>query len=267
MHRARASGAGVRVAILDTGIDAAHPDFRNRRVHARSFLESGDTWDDNGHGTLCAGIACGPYRPEAGPRYGVACEAELYVAKVLDRVADGTDGAIIAAIEWALEHECAVASLSVGSVCSPDEPYAALYEAVAARALAAGLVLVAPAGNHSQRPRYVAPLDSPANCPSILAVGAVGPDLAVANFSNGGTALDLVAPGVAVHASARTPQCYALSGGTSVAAPFVAGVAALHAQADPGVRGARLRSRLRQSARLLSGRREDVGSGLANCGA
>ncbi len=267
VHRAVASGAGVRVAILDTGIDRAHPDFRDRPVTAHSFLEQGDASDDNGHGTLCAGIACGPRVPRTGPRYGIACEAELYVAKVLDRVADGADGAVIAAIEWALAHGCAVASLSVGAVCSADESHAALYEMVAARALKAGLLLVAPAGNHSQRPDRVAPLDSPANCPSVVAVGAVGPDLAVANFSNAGPGLDLVAPGVAVHACTRTPECYARGGGTSVAAPFVAGIAALLAQADPATRGAHLRSQLKQLARPIPGKPQDVGAGLVSLGA
>ena len=86
------TGRGVRVAILDTGLDFEHPDFAGRAVAAQSFIEGHSALDANGHGTFCAGVACGPERPADGPRYGVASAAELFIAKVLDDNAGGTDG-------------------------------------------------------------------------------------------------------------------------------------------------------------------------------
>src|SRR3546814_5538998 len=72
------SGKGVRLAILDTGIDLEHPDFAGRKMETRSFIDGQTVQDGNGHGTHCAGIACGPLKPEAAPRYGVAGDALLY---------------------------------------------------------------------------------------------------------------------------------------------------------------------------------------------
>jgi len=261
------TGRGARVAILDSGIDSGHADFRNRPLVTRAFDGTADARDEHGHGTFCAGIACGPRVPDAGPRYGIAADASLYIAKVLGASADGTDASVLAAIDWAVQMQCDVVSLSVGCVVGDDEPCAAVYEQAAARALEAGTLLVAPAGNRSQRPDLIAPVESPANCSDIVAVGAVGPDLGIAAFSNGqvrGSAgeVDLVAPGVAIHSASLSSDPYAVFSGTSMAAPFVAGIAALLVEADPTARGARLRDRLRQRARPVAAARADAGAGL-----
>jgi subtilisin family serine protease len=143
-----------------------------------------------------------------------------------------------------------------------------VYETVAQRALAAGCLIVAAAGNESSRPGLIAPVGHPANCPSIIAVGAVDASLAIARFSSGGMNLrggqvDIAAPGVAVISTAPRPRLYATMSGTSMATPHVAGLIALHAEANVGMRGGALGWLLLQSARRLALPNRDVGAGLA----
>jgi len=261
------SGCGVRVAILDTGLDLQHPDFAGRPIVSQSFITGAPIDDRNGHGTHCAGVACGPLHPGDVPRYGIAFGADLYIAKVLDDNADGTYGNLIAGIDWAIRSGCAVISLSVGAPGILEASYSQVYERVAARALAAGSVLIAPAGNESQRPDTVAPVGHPANCPSILAIGALDQHLSVAPFSNAGLnpdggGVDLAAPGIAVMSAAPGSSLYQLGNGTSTAAGHVSGVAALLAEAHPRARGASLRALLLQTARPLRAPARDVGAGL-----
>jgi subtilisin family serine protease len=261
------SGYGVRVAMLDTGLDLQHPDFAARPIVSRSFITGTPVEDRNGHGTHCAGVACGPLHPADVPRYGIASGADLYIAKVLDDNADGADGDVIAGIDWAIGNACAVICLSVGAPGIVEGTYSLVYERIAARALAAGSVLIAPAGNESQRPDTIAPVGHPANCPSILAIGAVDEHLSVAPFSNAGLSpgagdIDLTAPGVAVLSAAPGSVRHQLGGGTSTAAAHVSGVAALLAEAHPRARGASLRALLLQTARPLRAPVQDVGAGL-----
>jgi subtilisin family serine protease len=267
IRSSRFCGRGTRVAILDTGLDLRHPDFADRTIVSQSFIAGLAADDANGHGTFCAGVACGPLQPARGPRYGIAFGAELYIARVLDDSAGGTDGDTLAGIDWAVRNHCEIISMSLGSPVALGDSYPRVYEAVAARALAAGSLLIAPAGNTSQRPDTIAPVEHPANCPSILAVGAVDHSLVVAPFSNGalnpnGGEVDVAAPGIAILSAAPRPDLYQTGSGTSMAASYVAGIAALFAEADLTARGAALRALLLQACRALSAPMRDIGAGL-----
>lgn len=261
------SGRGVRVAVLDTGMDLEHPDFAGRQIVARSFIEGEEVQDGHGHGTHCIGTACGPKQPGQLPRYGIAYDAEIYAGKVLSNRGSGADGGILAGINWAIMNECRIISMSLGAPTVEGQAFSRVYEAVARRALARGTLIIAAAGNESQRPSLISPVGHPANCPSIMAVGALDPGLAVAFFSCGGLSLqggqvDIAGPGVNVHSSWPRPLLYRTISGTSMATPHVAGIAALHAEANPDVRGGALGWLLLQSARRVDLPTRDVGAGI-----
>jgi len=265
--RSQFSGRGVRLAILDTGIDRDHPDFAERSIESRSFLSDPSVNDANGHGTYCAGIACGPSSPALPPRYGVASEAALYVGKVIGDEGQGADGDILAALDWSIHCGCAIICLSVGTPVARGEPHSPVYERIAQRSLAAGTVIVAAAGNGSLRPDVIAPVDHPANCPSILAVAAIDPYLRIAPFccggiNPGGGEIDVVAPGVAVRSAWPRPELHRTQSGTSMATPYVVGIGALLAEARPSIRGRALRDLIRQTAKPLPLPPRDVGAGL-----
>jgi subtilisin len=265
--QSRFSGHGVRVAILDTGIDLEHPDFVGRSIVSQCFVDGGSINDGNGHGTYCAGVACGPATPSQPPRYGVASGADLFVGKVIGDDGSGTDGNILAGMDWAVRSGCAVVSLSLGSPVASGESYSTIYEQVAQRALSAGTLILAAAGNDSLRPDAIAPVDHPANCPSILAIAAIDAHLRIAPFSCGGInanggEVDVAAPGVAILSSWPRPDLYRTDSGTSMATPCAAGIAALLAEANPSVRGADLLALLTKSAQPLGLPARDVGAGL-----
>lgn len=262
------TGRGVRVAILDTGLDLTHPDFAGRAIVSRSFVEGEPVDDVQGHGTHCAGTAVGSARIEGRMRYGVAPQAELYVAKVLNDRGAGREGDILAGMVWAVEEGCAVVSMSLGRSVRPGEARTPEYEEAGAYALAQGSLVVAAAGNDSRREYgFVAPVSEPANAPSILAVGALDPMLAVAPFSNAGVEgeggeVDIAAPGVGTLSTVPMPRRYASFDGTSMACPHVAGVAALLAESDPALRGRALWDALVSGAASLPPPARDVGAGL-----
>lgn len=258
----RFTGKGVRVAVLDTGMDLKHPDFVGRRIESRSFIPGQAVQDGHGHGTHCIGTACGPLQPLQQPRYGIAYEADIFAGKVLSNTGSGADGGILAGISWAIHNRCPVVSMSLGAVTRVGDTFSMIFETVARRALAAGTLIVAAAGNN--RP---GPVNHPANCPSILGVGALDQRLKVAPFScrglnpQGGE-VDIAAPGVQVRSSLPKPRQYGFSSGTSMATPHVAGVAALIAEANPDVRGGALGWVLLQSSQRLDEPSTDAGTGL-----
>ena len=265
----KATGKGVKVAVLDTGFDLRHPDFPSRTIRTASFVAGVKTAQDgHGHGTHCIGTACGPRDPFHPPRYGVACEATILAGKVLSDEGGGADGQILAGLEWALAQGARVISMSLGAEVTVNDPYSDVFEAVGQRALAQGALVVAAAGNESdRRGGWYAPVGHPANCPSILAVGAVDVRMQPGNFSNRGLVakggqVDLAAPGVDVLSAFPMPLRSRRLSGTSMATPHVAGLAALWAEAKPEATATELWTLLTQHARRLPWLSTDVGSGL-----
>lgn len=260
----RITGKGIKIAILDTGINMAHPDFEGRIKGSESFVPNSKTEDGNGHGTHCAGIAGANVKSGSQLRYGVAPGADLYIAKVLSNKGTGEDRYIFAAIEWALENKCHIISMSFGSETAPGETYYEAYENAAKRAFKNNCLMIVAAGNDSNRPRKIRPVNHPANCPSILAVGAVDPSLKVSYYSCGGTknaAVDIAAPGDDIY-SAWAKGKYRVESGTSMATPFVAGVAALYAQKYNHYTMRGIRSTLLRYAKKISVPVRDAGKGL-----
>ncbi len=260
----RYTGRGIKVAVLDTGMDLQHPDFKGRSIISQSFVPGEDVQDGVGHGTHCIGTACGSTDLN-GRRYGVAYEATIYVGKVLDNSGSGYTSWILAGMEWAIVNQCQVISMSLGNKVSTPS---IAYEKVGRRALDNGCLIVAAAGNHrGNDPNKPGTVGQPANSPSIMAVAAIDNELQLAFFSctSGpglGANVDIAAPGVAVYSSVPMDKGrYAVYRGTSMATPHVAGIAALCSQAY-GVRGPLLWLYLIWTAMRMPLPSVDVGSGL-----
>ncbi len=263
------TGAGVKLCVLDTGLDLGHPDFAGREIVSRSFAPGEEVQDGSGHGTHCAGTAAGPAAPAGTPRYGVAPGALLHVGKVLGNSGSGRERDILAGMLWAIGEGCAVISMSLGRAVRPGEPPSPDYERVGRMALERGSLIVAAAGNESSRQYgHIAPVGAPANSPSILAVAALDQSLGVAEFSSGGLnpaggEVDIAAPGVGIFSAVPRPELHRVLRGTSMACPHVAGLAALWAESDAALRGRALWDRLSVAARQLDLPSRDVGRGLA----
>jgi subtilisin family serine protease len=259
----KVTGLGVRVAILDTGIDEGHPSFNGRIAGAQSFVPGEAIADGNGHGTHCAGTICGA-QATAPVRFDVTPDVELYVGKVLSNSGSGADGDILAGIEWAIDSGCHVVSMSLGS--NVPVPSVA-YERLASTALKEGVLVVAAAGNNASRPRSRGFVGQPANADSILAVAAIDRRLGVASFSSGGTPgqpttyPNLAAPGVQVFSSWPQPRLFHVIDGTSMACPHAAAAAAAWAQAT-GLRGRDLWNSILSGTRPLADIQCDIGQGL-----
>jgi len=259
------TGAGIKVAVLDTGFDTTHPDFLGRTITKKLFASHSSPDDTHGHGTHCIGTACGPLRPTSAPRYGVAYEAEIYAGKVLGDDGFGTDRSIIAGMDWAVEQGCEIISMSLGGEMQVGDQPSGDYEQIGQVCLDAGTLVIAAAGNESNRPGRINPVGMPANASTIIAVGAVDRQFQPGWFScggiNPGQEVDLAAPGVDVLSSQPGGRHGRLDG-TSMATPHVAGVAALIAQSDPKFRGWALWARLLQLVSHLPHPTRDVGKGF-----
>lgn len=210
-------GAGVRVAVLDTGCDAEHPDLREATLLCEDFSGSCvGPRDVQGHGTHCAGVIAA--RQNNVGVIGVAPECKLLIGKVLGDDGSGSSTAVAAGVDWAVAQGADVISMSLGSPDPSPEIRRAL-----GRAVQAGKFVVCAAGNDGRPDSvgYPAAWDELA-----VAVGAIGPDGRLANFSSRGRQVDVCAPGVNILSSWPGGR-YAKLSGTSMATPFVAGVVAL----------------------------------------
>ncbi|TFE04045.1 S8 family serine peptidase [Jeotgalibacillus salarius] len=209
------TGKGIKIGIIDSGI-APHNDLKV--AGGASFVDYTSSYiDDNGHGTHVAGIASA-LDNQSGIK-GIASGAEVYALKAFDHTGTGTLASMIAALDWAIRNDLDIVNMSLGSE----------YDSFAARramqqAEAAGVLMIASSGNNGQEAGHR--VSFPAAYPETIAVGAVDRYRNYANFSSRGTAVDLVAPGTDI-GSTYLNQRYVRMSGTSMAAPYVTGAAAL----------------------------------------
>ncbi|NQU36261.1 MAG: S8 family serine peptidase [Actinobacteria bacterium] len=270
------SGARITVAVIDTGVDAAHPDLAGRVLPGYDAIRrrAGGNVDPNGHGTHVAGAIVGH-----GSVAGVAPDARVLPVRVMDRSGFGSTADIAAGIVWAVNNGADIINLSIGST-APDRAE----KKVIQWAFTRGVLVVAAAGNEGNRkPVYPAAYrDAKRNArvgrDPVLGVGAVHRSGAYASFSQRGRFVDVVAPGVRLLSTApRSAGSYGWDSGTSMAAPVAAGVAAVamshwKATGRPGsakTRSAAISSALRSSARDLgpTGTDKRFGSGEVDAAA
>lgn len=211
---AASRGAGIKVAVLDTGIDYEHPDLQANYAGGINITSSRKPpKDDNGHGTHVAGTIAAADN-DIGV-VGVAPAASLYAVKVLSRSGSGWISDIIAGLQWCVEQDMDVANMSLGL----GTDVASFREACEVAA-SGGVILVAAAGNDG------GPVGYPAAYGAVIAVSATGADDLLAWWSSRGPEVDFAAPGVAIY-STTLGGGYGDLSGTSMASPHVAGVAAL----------------------------------------
>jgi subtilisin family serine protease len=264
---ATTGGAGVTIAIIDTGVDLDHPDLIDRLVPGYDFVDNDDVPDDdNGHGTHVAGSAAASANTIGG--VGAAPMASIMPIRVLDTQGSGSDEQIAAGIEWAVANGADVINLSLGEAgfISRFTKGGKLNAAIRS-ATASGVVVVAAAGNEgSAGNQYRIGVD-------VLVVNATDRDDSVASFSNVGDVRSISAPGVDILSTAPVGPStlwpagsagYERLDGTSMATPLVAGVAALALSA--GIPSDEVVDRLMATARQPS---EDpkLGAGIVDAGA
>ncbi|RSD23716.1 S8 family peptidase [Amycolatopsis eburnea] len=225
--------SGVTIYVIDSGVDARHPDFQGRVAPGRDFLNGGsDTSDTNGHGTRLAGIA-------AGKDYGVAKGAQIVPVRVLDKDGGGSTEHIIAGIDWVAQNaqQPAVAVLGIGGV--PNDQLDA-----AVKRLAEVVPVAVPAGSETADASGF----SPGRVTEALTVGATDTQDHPDKASNFGQDVDLYAPGVDVPGPIAGGTGAGPESGTSMAAAFAAGVAALYRAQHPETAPAQVDQALVQAA-------------------
>ena len=205
------TGDPIQVAIVDTGIDVKHPDLvGNLKGGVSTVAYTRKYNDDNGHGTHVAGIAAA-----IDNTIGVGPKIDLYAVKVLDRRGSGYLSDVIEGLDWAVANGMQVVNMSLGTASDVQS----FHDAVA-RVYAAGITQVAAAGNTGGAVIY------PATYPEVIAVSATDNTDTIASWSSRGLEIDLAVPGVSIYSTYKGSTYKTLSG-TSMAAPHVAGVAAL----------------------------------------
>ena len=232
-------GTGVKIGIIDTGIDLDHPDLAVKAdVTFVAGTTSGD--DDNGHGTHCAGVVAA-LDNDIGV-IGVAPEAYLYAIKVLDSNGSGYLSDVVAGIQWAIDNGIEVISMSLGT----SSNYQSMQDACDA-AYANDIVVIAAAGNAGNRSGRGDNISYPGKYSSVIAVGATKSDDSRANFSSTGPDLELMAPGVDIYSTWKNSDYNTISG-TSMACPHVTGTAALVKVAYPAFTNVDIRNQLKNTA-------------------
>ncbi|MFF3712869.1 S8 family peptidase [Streptomyces phaeochromogenes] len=255
-------GKGVKIAVLDTGVDATHPDLKEQVVGEKNFSTSPDATDKYGHGTHVASIAAGTGAKSAGKYRGVAPGAKLLNGKVLGDDGSGDDSGILAGMEWAVEQGADVVNLSLGGGDTPEvDPLEAQVNKLSKET---GVLFAIAAGNDGDFGEQT--IGSPGSAEAALTVGAVDDSDKLASFSSTGPGLDgqikpdVTAPGVDTTAASapgsviaqevgEKPPGYVSISGTSMATPHVAGAAAILKQQHPDWTYTQLKGALTGSAK------------------
>lgn len=265
VHNSGNNGGGIRIAIIDTGIDYNHPDLQdncadedqNGIIDGYDFVNSDyDPMDDEGHGTHVAGIVAALDNSDGV--VGVAPEASLYALKVLDYNGNGYISDVIIAIQWASDPDgngsaddrLDIINMSLGAYTGNI-----FLEWACILAYYDGLLLVAAAGNGGS-------VIYPAAYSSVIAVSATDKNDNLASFSSIGSQVELAAPGVGIYSTYISG--YATMSGTSMASPHVVGVAALVWEADSSLTNDDVRYQLQSTAEDLELLSTEQGYGLVD---
>lgn len=252
-------GSGVQVAVLDTGVDATHPDLDGKVKESQDFSGSPTGTEDHfGHGTHVAATIAGTGAGAGGTRKGVAPKADLLVGKVLGDDGYGYDSWIIAGMEWAASEGAKVVNMSLGGEATDGtDPLSQAVNDITAQT---GTLFVVAAGNEGQDET----VGTPGAAASALTVGAVDREDKLADFSSRGPRLgdaglkpEITAPGVDIIAARATgtamgqpvDNLYTAASGTSMATPHVSGAAALLAQQHPDWKADQLKNALVSTAK------------------
>ncbi|MFA5162670.1 MAG: S8 family peptidase [Elusimicrobiales bacterium] len=248
-------GSGVKVGIVDTGIDLKHPDLSgNIAATYNAVNHTNNGADDQGHGTHVAGTVAGMGAGSDGV-FGVAPKAKIYAAKVLGADGQGDDSAVVDGINWTIGQHVKVINMSLGG----PEDVPAFHQAVKAAA-DAGIAVVCAAGND-----YGAAVSYPAAYPEAIAISASTSGDGLAFFSSVGPQIAFIAPGAQIY-STKNGGGYTTMDGTSMASPHMAGLAALAVQAGASD-GKAVRDMLKAAASKLPRLSQDEqGAGLVDAG-
>lgn len=267
-------GKGIKVGIIDTGIDYFHSDLKDNLIRCKSFIDDTDGFDSNFHGTHVAGISCGA--DNGTGIVGVAPEAEIYSAKIFNSNGQTSATAEQRALEWLASENVHVINMSYGGLYPVDMPgvkeslqkYHDCIKAVAN----AGIILVAAAGNSGNPKDTLDRISWPARFPEVFAVGAICQELQRAGFSSTGDLLDFAMPGVDVYSCYPGNQ-WARYSGTSMATPYLTGCIALLQEYALKTKGSRFtyeeikRELIKYAIDLgVEGVDPETGHGLVNIG-